>query len=52
MLAMDDNLGISWKETDVAHFLEKNHASHEKSQNGKFYYQDSNWRPAKYESEV
>jgi hypothetical protein len=31
-LAMDDDLGITWKETDVAHFLEKNHANHEISQ--------------------
>jgi hypothetical protein len=29
MLAMDDDLGITWKETDVVYFLEKNHANHE-----------------------
>jgi hypothetical protein len=29
---MDDDLGITWKETDVAHSLDKNHANHEISQ--------------------
>lgn len=29
LLAMHDDLGIKWKETDVTHFLKKNHENRE-----------------------
>jgi hypothetical protein len=47
---MDDDLRITWKETGMAHFLERNRQTMKYLR--KFCYQESNWRSIKCKSEV